>query len=105
VETLKLVERLVLLDTDAELELECEEEPLPPPQAPASVTRPQPKQAQLDAPPYRLGDAVATREAYGDALAAVGKADGLVVALDGEVSNSTFAEIFAAAEPERYFEM
>jgi transketolase len=59
----------------------------------------------LELPAYEIGDEVATRKAYGDALAAVGKADGLVVALDGEVSNSTFAEIFAAAEPERYFEM
>jgi transketolase len=59
----------------------------------------------LELPAYEIGDEVATRKAYGDALAAVGRADGLVVALDGEVSNSTFAEIFAAAEPERYFEM
>jgi transketolase len=59
----------------------------------------------LDLPAYEVGDEVATRKAYGEALAAIGRADGLVVALDGEVSNSTFAEIFAAAEPERYFEM
>jgi transketolase len=59
----------------------------------------------LELPVYELGDEVATRKAYGEALAAVGSADGLVVALDGEVSNSTFAEIFAAAHPERYFEM
>ncbi len=59
----------------------------------------------LELPAYEVGDEVATRKAYGEALAAVGRADGLVVALDGEVSNSTFAEIFAAAEPERYFEM
>src|SRR6266508_3015184 len=59
----------------------------------------------LELPAYEVGDEVATRKAYGEALAAVGKADGLVVALDGEVSNSTFAEIFAATEPERYFEM
>ena len=48
---------------------------------------------------------MATRKAYGEALAAVGSARGDVVALDGEVSNSTFAEIFAKAHPERYFEM
>jgi len=59
----------------------------------------------LELPRYEVGDDVATRKAYGDALAAVGMADGLVVGLDGEVSNSTYAEIFAAAEPERYFEM
>ena len=59
----------------------------------------------LELPRYEIGDDVATRKAYGEALAAVGKADGLVVALDGEVSNSTFADIFAQAHPERYFEM
>src|SRR4029453_10279764 len=59
----------------------------------------------LELPAYDVGEEVATRKAYGEALAALGKADGLVVALDGEVSNSTFAEIFTDAEPERYFEM
>jgi transketolase len=52
-----------------------------------------------------VGDKVATRKAYGQALEAVGSADGQVVALDGEVSNSTYSEVFAKAHPERYFEM
>ncbi len=59
----------------------------------------------LELPRYELGEEVATRKAYGDALAAVGAARGDVVALDGEVSNSTFAEVFGKAHPERYFEM
>ena len=59
----------------------------------------------LELPRYQVGDEVATRKAYGEALAAVGSARGDVVALDGEVSNSTFAEIFAEAHPDRYFEM
>jgi transketolase len=59
----------------------------------------------LELPGYDVGDEVATRKAYGEALAALGAADGAVVALDGEVSNSTYAEIFTAAHPERYFEM
>jgi transketolase len=59
----------------------------------------------LELPRYDLGTEVATRKAYGDALAAVGAADGRVVALDGEVSNSTYAEIFGAAHPDRFFEM
>src|SRR5438552_3520728 len=59
----------------------------------------------LELPRYKLGDEVATRKAYGEALAALGAARGDVVALDGEVSNSTFADIFAKAHPERYFEM
>src|SRR5712691_2042796 len=56
-------------------------------------------------PRYEVGDEVATRKAYGDALLALGKARGDVVALDGEVSNSTYAEEFAKEIPERYFEM
>jgi transketolase len=59
----------------------------------------------LELPRYELGTEVATRKAYGDALLALGKGRGDVVALDGEVSNSTYAEEFAKALPERYFEM
>jgi transketolase len=56
-------------------------------------------------PRYAVGDKVATRKAYGDALAALGARDPRVVALDGEVSNSTYADEFARAHPDRYFEM
>jgi transketolase len=56
-------------------------------------------------PSYEVGSAVSTRKAYGEALAALGNERGDIVALDGEVSNSTFAEIFAQAHPERFVEM
>jgi transketolase len=56
-------------------------------------------------PAYDVGSEVSTRKAYGEALAALGGDDGAVVALDGEVSNSTFSEIFRDAHPERFFEM
>jgi len=56
-------------------------------------------------PRYELGSKVATRKAYGDALAALGGVDPKVVVLDGEVSNSTYAEIFRDAHPDRFFEM
>src|SRR5256885_9453696 len=59
----------------------------------------------LELPTWELGEEIATRRAYGDALAALGSARGDVVALDGEVNNSTYAEIFAEAHPDRYFEM
>jgi transketolase len=59
----------------------------------------------LQLPRYEIGSEVATRKAYGEALAALGAARGDVVALDGEVSNSTHAEIFKKAHPERFFEM
>jgi transketolase len=71
-----------------------------------TVTRPErPQSTALELPRYEVGDEVATRKAYGDALAALGAARPDVVALDGEVSNSTFAEEFAKAFPDRYFEM
>jgi transketolase len=59
----------------------------------------------LELPTWELGEEVATRLAYGEALVALGGSNGKVVALDGEVSNSTHAELFAKAYPERYFEM
>jgi transketolase len=55
-------------------------------------------------PHYEPGARVATRLAYGQALAAIG-ARGDIVALDGEVGNSTHSEEFAKKYPERYFEM
>jgi transketolase len=58
-----------------------------------------------DLPSWELGEEVATRKAYGEALAALGSIRGDVVALDGEVSNSTHSEDFREAHPDRYFEM
>ena len=60
--------------------------------------------AEVKLPGYERGQKVATRRAYGDALAALGVRPD-VVAMDGEVSNSTYADEFAKAYPERYFEM
>jgi transketolase len=56
-------------------------------------------------PSYELGAEVATRKAYGEAITALGAIRGDVVALDGEVSNSTHSEDFRAAHEDRYFEM
>ncbi|MDA0166343.1 transketolase [Solirubrobacter ginsenosidimutans] len=56
-------------------------------------------------PSYALGDEVATRKAYGESIAALADIRGDVVALDGEVSNSTHSEDFRNAHPDRYFEM
>ncbi|MFI7448902.1 transketolase [Nonomuraea sp. NPDC049714] len=60
---------------------------------------------ELTLPEFKVGDEVATRAAFGEALAALGAARGDVVVLDGEVADSTKAEEFAAAHPERFFEM
>jgi len=61
--------------------------------------------AKLRAPAYKLGDIVATREAYGTALAALGGIDRRVVALDADVKNSTFSERFEKAHPDRFYQM
>ncbi|MFF4763937.1 transketolase [Streptomyces sp. NPDC001292] len=58
----------------------------------------------LELPRWDKGEEVATRDAYGQALAALGTARGDVVALDGEVGDSTRSEFFAKEHPERYFE-
>ncbi|HEX6818650.1 MAG TPA: transketolase [Ktedonobacterales bacterium] len=63
-----------------------------------------PAASPLQLPRYDQGTSVATRSAYGDSLKALGAARPDVVAVDGEVSNSTYAETFAKAYPERYFE-
>jgi transketolase len=64
-----------------------------------------PETPTAGAPVYALGEEVATRKAYGDALVALGADRPGVVALDGEVSNSTYAMEFAKAFPGRFFEM
>jgi transketolase len=53
----------------------------------------------------KLGDSVATREAYGDALVKLAEKDPRVVALDGDTKNSTFSEKLLKAKPERFLEM
>jgi transketolase len=74
------------------------------PRPAAAAARPAANGAEVKLPAYERGQKVATRKAYGDTLAALGvRRD--VVAMDGEVSNSTFADEFAKAYPERYFEM
>src|SRR5579883_2117951 len=66
---------------------------------------PEPQAQPLQLPRYGTDEQVATRKAYGDALVAIGAANPDVVALDGEVSNSTYSEEFKKAFPERFFEM
>jgi transketolase len=68
-----------------------------PPAAPADYSK-------MPPPAYKLGDSVATREAWGTALAALGGVDPRVVALDADVKNSTFSDRFEKAHPERFYE-
>jgi len=58
----------------------------------------------VEAPAYKLGDKIATREAYGVAIAKLAAADPRVVALDADVKNSTFSDKFEKVAPERFYE-
>ncbi|HJU03728.1 MAG TPA: transketolase [Nitrospiraceae bacterium] len=61
--------------------------------------------AKSMAPPsYKTTDSVATREAFGTALAMLGEANPLVVALDADVKNSTFTDKFGKQFPDRFLE-
>ena len=60
--------------------------------------------AAMPAPAYAMGDLVATREAYGTALAALGGIDNRIVALDADVKNSTFSDRFQKLHPERFYQ-
>ncbi len=74
------------------------------PQPPAAAPRPPVRPVSVELPRFQVGEKVATRSAFGKALAAVGVRPE-VVALDAEVGNSTHAEEFGKAHPERYFQL
>ncbi|HZL14066.1 MAG TPA: transketolase, partial [Verrucomicrobiae bacterium] len=74
---------------------------------PKPTQLPEPKNAvpaNYPAINYKLGDNIATREAYGNALLRIGETDLRVVALDGDTKNSTFADKFFKKFPERSIE-
>ncbi|OGX05110.1 MAG: transketolase [Nitrospirae bacterium RIFCSPLOWO2_12_FULL_63_8] len=73
---------------------------IPKPASPREVAAPKP----VAPPAYTLGDLVATREAYGTAIAKLGTADSRVVALDADVKNSTFSDRFEKVAPERFYQ-
>ena len=78
--------------------------PIPPPPVRRSAPPPPPPGPGLPEPRYELGAQVATREAYGTALAALGAADPRVVALDADVANSTFSGKFEREHGDRFYE-
>ncbi len=63
-----------------------------------------PRKGTVGTPSYTIGDSVATREAYGAGLAKLGQDDDRIVALDGDVKNSTFSEKFKEQHPDRFYE-
>ena len=74
------------------------------PSPPTSSTPEAPRSGPVPAPVYKPDDLIATREAYGVALAALGTADPRVVALDADVKNSTFSERFEREHPDRFYQ-
>ena len=101
---LKKGEELDTALAELQSQLVAEDEPARRPDVPARRPRPAPQQARLEAPPYRLGESVATREAYGAALARLGAVDDRIVALDADVKNSTFSEKFEQQFPDRFYQ-
>ena len=91
---LKKGEEMLRALDELEKQFVKEEEPAPAPEPPRSKSRPLPPPAAADKPSYKLGDTIATREAYGDAIAKLGARDSRVVALDADVKNSTFSDKF-----------
>jgi transketolase len=91
----------------AELEAQFvpEEGPAPRPPAPPAVRRPPARQGSVEPSAYKPGDSVATREAYGAALARLAAGDDRIVAIDADVKNSTYSEKFEQAHPERFHQM
>jgi transketolase len=71
---------------------------------PTSAPRGVPARKPMAQPAYTMGELVATREAYGVAIAKLGEADPRVVALDADVKNSTFSDKFEKVLPERFYE-
>ncbi|MEO9222508.1 MAG: transketolase [Mycobacteriaceae bacterium] len=77
-----------------------------------AMTRPEPGMpaitpdpaAMVTVPTWKQGEKVATRVAFGAAIAALAARPEVVV-VDGEVGNSTHAEEFGKVAPERYFQM
>ena len=63
-----------------------------------------PSVSEMAAPDYEIGEEVATRGGFGAGLAKLGEANPLVVSVDGDTKNSTYAEQFMNKYPDRYFE-
>ncbi len=71
---------------------------------PSASTRDVHPAGKMAVPSYKPNESVATREAFGAALLALGEANPSVVALDADVKNSTYTDKFGKRFPERLFE-
>jgi len=104
------LEHLALPDSPPDMEL-CPAMPkgeIPEPDR-TPISLPDPDFVAMASDQKKLADGaakgkLATRHAYGLTLRALGEASERIVALDGDVSNSTFSRFFAEKFPDRYFE-
>jgi transketolase len=101
---LKKGEELDRALTELQSQFVPDEGPAPQPPPPKAVKRPAPTSASLGKTPYKAGDSVATREAYGAAIARLAAGDDRIVALDADVKNSTFSDKFEQAFPDRFYQ-
>ncbi len=76
----------------------------PYPSVKRAIVQPKHSFFKLPSAPYKTGEKMATRKAYGQTLKALGGLSPEVVSLDAEVKNSTFAEIFEHSYPQRFFQ-
>ena len=85
-----------------------EDSPAPSPQqprrTPGAVRRAPAAPGSVGATAYKVGGSVATREAYGAAIARLAATDDRIVALDADVKNSTFSEKFEQQHPQRFYQ-
>ena len=94
----------------AELESQMVPEDSPPPRpqpprtAPGASRRAPAASGTVEPTSYKVGDSVATREAYGAAITRLAATDDRIVALDADVKNSTFSEKFERQHPQRFYQ-
>jgi transketolase len=75
------------------------------PPKPEPFVAPEPAHGNVTLPTWTIDSSIATRKAFGEALAAIGSARGDVMAFDGEVSNSTYTEDLQDVAADRFVEM
>ena len=93
-----------LADLEGQLGEETTNPAIPAPPGRAAGPSAPPSLDAVQLPEYELGSQVATREAYGAALAALGAVDSRVVVLDADVKNSTFSDKFERRHPDRFYQ-
>ena len=89
-----------LAELRAQMQANAGPAPAPPPPARSQAAFPPPQPM----PEPRFSQPLATREAFGQALAALGQADARIAAVDGDVKNSTYTQDFEKVEKPRFVE-